>query len=153
VQFLFIRYQQSQGIQQTHVRPTFFSHVLVFPPPSLVWRFQFHVFFMSRPNTRPKNKDMHPGIVDLSPQRRMHAQKKANDDRSTEERQAREEAHKLSIRHLAEVEERTTQRHNMVMAPGSGPRTLTQKKDHGRSETAPRTADTSAEESGKRVHD
>lgn len=95
---------------------------------------------MSRMNTRPNNRDKHPGVVDLSPQRRTHVQKSADDGKSAEDKQAREEARKASIRHLAEVEERTMQRFDALMAQGSGPR---------RSTPASRTANSLVDDSGK----
>ena len=95
---------------------------------------------MSRMNTRPNNRDKHPGVVDLSPQRCTHVQKSADDGKSAEDKQAREEARKASIRHLAEVEERTMQRFDALMAQGSGPR---------RSTPASRTANSLVDDSGK----
>lgn len=62
-------------------------------------------------------------MVDLSPQRRTQAHKRVDDELSAEEKQAREEARSAGIRHLAEVEGRTTQKLKTVMAPGPGPRT------------------------------
>jgi hypothetical protein len=56
------------------------------------------------PNTRPSNKDKHPGIVDLSPQRHTHAQKKADDEKSEEDKLAREADRQAGIQHLANVE-------------------------------------------------
>ncbi|KAN0129925.1 hypothetical protein V8E53_012251 [Lactarius tabidus] len=53
------------------------------------------------PNTRPSNKDKHPGIVDLSPQRHTHAQKKADDEKSEEDKLAREADRQAGIQHLA----------------------------------------------------
>ena len=76
---------------------------------------------MSRINTRPKNRDQHPGIVDLSPQRRTQAHKRVDDERSAEDKQAREEARKAGIRRLAEVEERNAEKLKM-MATGPKPR-------------------------------
>jgi hypothetical protein len=76
-----------------------------------------------RPNTRPTNKDKHPGRVDSSPgPRRSQLQKKADDGNSAEERQAREDTRKAGIRHLAEVEERTTIRLRAMLAAGAAPR-------------------------------
>lgn len=43
---------------------------------------------MSRMNTRPNNRDKHPGVVDLSPQRRTHVQKSTDDGKSAEDKQA-----------------------------------------------------------------
>lgn len=81
---------------------------------------------MSRPNTRPNNKDKHPGMVDLSPPRRTQTHKRVENERSTEEKLASEEARQTGIRHLAQVEERTSKTHKALMA-GSGPRAVPQK--------------------------
>lgn len=102
---------------------------------------------MSRINTRASNKDKHPGEVDLSPQRRTNAPKKASDNISAEERQAQEESRKAVIRRLAEVEARSTQKQKTLMGPGPGPRTVP--KDHGRPTTATKTDGPPAENSGK----
>ena len=77
---------------------------------------------MSRLNTRPNNKDKHPGIVDLSPQRRTPVQKKADDAKAMEEKQAREDTHKAGVRQLANVEQRAMQKLKALMTPGPGPR-------------------------------
>ena len=106
---------------------------------------------MSRPNTRPNNKDKHPGRVDLSPQRRTQSQKRADDEKSMEEKQAREEHHKAGVRQIAEVEERTTQRLKALMAQGAGPR-LVDKRVHGGSVTASSTAAVTRGGMGKRIH-
>jgi hypothetical protein len=78
---------------------------------------------MSRLNTRPSNKDKHPGLPDLSPQRRSPAQKRADDKRAAEEKQAKEDAQKQGIRRLAEAEECAMQK--TKMRPGPRPRTGT----------------------------
>jgi hypothetical protein len=77
---------------------------------------------MARISTRANNKDKHPGVVDLSPQRRTHTQKRADDEKAVEEKQAKEDARKAGIRQLANVEERAMQKLKALMAPGSGPR-------------------------------
>ncbi|KAH9046393.1 hypothetical protein EDB83DRAFT_2317717 [Lactarius deliciosus] len=77
---------------------------------------------MNHLSTRAANKDKHPGVVDLSPQRRTHEQKKANDEKAAEDKQAREEARKAGIRKLAGVEERGRQKLNTLMGPGPRPR-------------------------------
>jgi hypothetical protein len=74
------------------------------------------------PTTRPNNKDKHPGYVDRSPPRRAPAQKKANDEKSPEDKQAQEESRKAGIRHLAEVEECSNQKLKTLMALGPKPR-------------------------------
>jgi hypothetical protein len=83
------------------------------------------------PNTRPNNKDKHPGIVDLSPPRRTQAHKRADDEKTPEEKQAQEEARQAGIRHLAEVEKRTMQKLKSLMGPGPGPRAVSQKGPGG----------------------
>jgi hypothetical protein len=72
-------------------------------------------------NTRAENKNKHPGVVDLSPQRRTHAQKRADDKKSEEEKQAREAVRQAGIQHLAKVEEQTAQKMKMLMGPGPKP--------------------------------
>ncbi len=106
---------------------------------------------MSRPNTRPNNKDKHPGRVDLSPQRRTQSQKRADDEKSMEEKQAREEHHKAGVRQIAEVEECTTQRLKALMAQGAGPQ-LVDKRVHGGSVTASSTAAVTRGGMGKHIH-
>jgi hypothetical protein len=91
---------------------------------------------MNRLQTRPNNKNKHPGIVDLSPQRRTPAQKRADDEKTAEEKQAQEDARKVGIRHLAEVEERTMQRLKAMMASGPGPRVVDKIADTAPSQVA-----------------
>jgi hypothetical protein len=79
---------------------------------------------MERMNLRAANKAKHPGLVDLSPPRRTHNQKRANDERAGEDKQAREEAHANGICRIAEVENRTAQKLVELMKPDGGPRTV-----------------------------
>ena len=72
-------------------------------------------------NTCADNKDKHPGVIDLSPQRCTQAQKRANDEKSEEEKQARDAVHQAGIHHMAEVEERTAQKMKTLMGPGPKP--------------------------------
>jgi hypothetical protein len=65
---------------------------------------------MSHHNTHPNNKDKHPGMVDLSPQRRTQTQRKVENEISAEDKQAREEARKAGICHLAEAEQRNAEK-------------------------------------------
>ncbi|KAN0130534.1 hypothetical protein V8E53_009217 [Lactarius tabidus] len=74
------------------------------------------------PITRPDNKNKRPGLVDLSPQRRTHAQKRADDEKFTEDKQAREDIRREGIRRIAEVEERTAQKMKSLGAAGPKPR-------------------------------
>jgi hypothetical protein len=74
------------------------------------------------PITRPDNKNKHPGLVDLSPQRRTHAQKRADDEKFTEDKQAREDIFREGIRCIAEVEERTAQKMKSLGVAGPKPR-------------------------------
>ncbi|KAH9020127.1 hypothetical protein EDB85DRAFT_1896313 [Lactarius pseudohatsudake] len=77
---------------------------------------------MSHLGTRATNKDKHPGVVDLGPQRRTHEQKKADNEKTAEDKQAREETRKAGIRKLTGVEERDRQRLNTLMGPSPRPR-------------------------------
>ncbi|KAH9023451.1 hypothetical protein EDB85DRAFT_1894781 [Lactarius pseudohatsudake] len=77
--------------------------------------------------TRTGNKDKHPGRVDLGPPRRTPDQKRTDDRRIAEEKEAREDHRKVGVRQLAEVEQRDMQRVNTLMGPGPGP----QAKDKG----------------------
>jgi len=52
---------------------------------------------MSHPNTHLNNRDKHPGVVDLSPQRCTQSQKRADNEKTKEEKQAGEEVHKAWI--------------------------------------------------------
>jgi hypothetical protein len=61
------------------------------------------------PITRPDNKNKHPRLVDLSPQRHTHAQKRADDEKFTEDKQAREDICREGIGCISKVEERTAQ--------------------------------------------
>ncbi|KAH9016476.1 hypothetical protein EDB84DRAFT_1443109 [Lactarius hengduanensis] len=72
-------------------------------------------------NTRAGNKDKHPGRVDLGPPRRTPDQKRTDDRRIAEEKEAREDHRKAGVRQLAEVEQRDMQRVNTLMGPGPGP--------------------------------
>ena len=79
---------------------------------------------MSCINTCAANKVKHPGLVDLSPQRCTHSQKKADDERAGEDKQAREEAHVNGICRVAKVENCTAQRLAELMRPDGGPQTV-----------------------------
>jgi hypothetical protein len=103
---------------------------------------------MSRLQTCANNKDKHPGVVDLSPQRRTHTQKKADDERAAEEKQAREVARMATIRHLADIEQHTIKKFKSLMAPGSGPRGVG-KAQGGGPTTVPSTANSLATGAGK----
>ena len=70
---------------------------------------------MSHLNTHPNNKNKHPGIVDLSPQRRTPIQKKADNTKAMEEKQAREGTHKAGVRQLANVEQCAMQKLNVTI--------------------------------------
>jgi hypothetical protein len=94
----------------------FFCPVNVFPSTVSL------SFTMNRLTTRTNNKDKHPGIVDLSPQRRTHTQKKADDEKAAEDKEAREGAHRAGVRQLAEVERRAMQKLKALMTPGTRPR-------------------------------
>jgi hypothetical protein len=107
---------------------------------------------MSRLQTRANNKDKHPGVVDLSPQRRTQTKKRVDDERTVEEKQFREEARKATIRRLAEIEQQSTQKVKALMAPGSGPRGVGQKVHGGGPMTAPSTASSPAMGTGKCAH-
>jgi hypothetical protein len=58
---------------------------------------------MNRHNTRPNNKDKHPGMVDLSLQRRTQTQRKVENKISAEDKQAREEARKAGVKILVGI--------------------------------------------------
>jgi hypothetical protein len=113
--------------KRTHIQQT---HACVFPfthSPSCVFPLlraapASSLIIMSPLTTRPNNKNKHPGIVDLSPQRRTHTQKRADDETAAEEKQAKRDAHKAGIRRLAAAEEHAMQKMKAVMGPELGPR-------------------------------
>ncbi|KAI9431350.1 hypothetical protein H4582DRAFT_2085196 [Lactarius indigo] len=108
---------------------------------------------MSHLNSRPSNKNKHPGVVDLSLQRCTHGQKKADEEKTAEEKQAREETQKAGIRQLAEVEERDKQTLNTLMGPGPGPRATNKWKrlETGSNVAAATRMGTGAEKNGPPV--
>ena len=84
-------------------------------------------YYHELPANSHSNKDKHPGIVDLSPQRRTQAQKKADDEKTMEEKQAQQTAHKAGIHQLAKVEEHTTEKLRVILALGPGPQVVVNK--------------------------
>ncbi|KAI9436910.1 hypothetical protein H4582DRAFT_2058382 [Lactarius indigo] len=130
------------------------SFKLSFFPWSLVSPLHVpQLVYMSRLNTRPSNKNKHPGVVDLSLQRCTHGQKKANEEKTVEEKQAREETQKAGICRLAEVEEHDRQTLNTLMGPGPGPRAMNKWKrlETGSKVAAATRMGTGAEKNGPPV--
>jgi hypothetical protein len=76
---------------------------------------------MSCITTHASNKDKHPGIVDVSPTRCAPVCKKVDNQESAEEKQAREEAHRAGICHIAKVEECNAEKLKALMASGPKP--------------------------------
>jgi hypothetical protein len=87
---------------------------LLLSPPCLA--------IMSHHNTCPNNKDKHPGMVDLSLQRRTQTQRRVENELSAEDKEAREEARKAGILCLGKAEQRSTEKMKSLMAIGSRPK-------------------------------
>jgi hypothetical protein len=68
------------------------------PPACFPLLIYSYFVIMSQPNTQPNNKDKHPGVIDLSPQRCTPAHKRVDDEKAAEEKQAREDVYKAGIR-------------------------------------------------------